>query len=128
MNTTYRLIYLATPYTSPDIKVRRKRYQIVTKVTIELLKKGIFVFSPITYNHPMGRKSGLPVEWKFWRPYDLAFLERCTELWVLKLDGYIESTGVNAEIRHSRKLGIPIRYFTLDEILNYEPKESEIQN
>lgn len=120
----YPLVYLATPYTHSDPKVRRRRYQIVTKVTIEFLKKGIFVFSPITYNHPMGRKCGLPVEWKFWRPYDLAFLERCTELFVLKLDGYVESTGVQAEIRHARKMGIPITYLTLEEALTYTPSKS----
>ena len=122
----YKLIYLATPYTHKDSRVRRRRYQTVTKITIDLLKKGIFIFSPITYNHPMSRRN-LPIIWKFWRPYDLAFLERCTSLWVLKIDGWEESVGVNAEIRHARKLGIPIKYLTLEEALSYEPTEDEIQ-
>jgi len=48
------------------------------------------------------------LDWSFWREYDRAFLEMCSEVWVLTLDGWRESHGVQAEIELARELGKPV--------------------
>jgi hypothetical protein len=53
---------------------------------------------------------GLPDDWKFWSQQDRRLLEACDELWVLTLDGWQQSVGIQAEIAIARELGKPIRY------------------
>jgi len=40
--------------------------------------------------------------------FDRAFLEMCSEVWVLTLDGWRESEGVQAEMAMARELGKPV--------------------
>lgn len=98
------MIYLASPYTPPDPEIREARFHAVCRQTAEMLRSGIQVFSPIAYTHALA-KHGLPVEWAFWEEFDRAFLARCWEVWGLKLDGWQESVGVQAEIKLAQELG-----------------------
>jgi hypothetical protein len=50
----------------------------------------------------------LPLEWAFWERFDRAFLETCSEVRVLTLDGWRESRGVQAEMALARELGKPV--------------------
>lgn len=111
MTSKYDLWYLASPYTHSEEKVMAERFEAVSKVTVELLKRSLFVFSPIAYNHPMNRCDyRLPVTWDFWKPYDLSFLERCTGVIVLMIDGWKESVGVTAEVQFAEEHGLPVYY------------------
>ncbi len=108
------MIYLASPYTHPDPVVREARFRAVCRQTAAMLRSGIQVFSPIAYTHALV-EHGLPVEWAFWEEFDRAFLKRSWEVWVLKLDGWQESVGVQAEIRLARKLGKPVVFVEVGE-------------
>ena len=112
----YKLVYLASPYTHPDAKVREERFKAAQDAATRLLKKGVFAFSPIAYNHPMHLDFNLPTDWNFWKPYDIAFLERCSEVLVLQLDGWDQSVGVAAEVEFARETGIPVNYTKLEEL------------
>lgn len=101
--------YLACPYSHPDPAVRENRYTAVTRVAFELMKKGIFVYSPITHNIPIDRL-GIHGDWLVWRDFDHTMLSRCDRLLVLKLDGWEKSKGLAAEISHAQQLGIPIEW------------------
>ena len=57
----------------------------------------------------------LPSDWESWKRIDTAFISCCKELWVIMLDGWDESTGVAAEVKIAKELGIPVRYITPDE-------------
>ena len=101
------MIYLVSPYTHPDPAVREVRFQAACRQAAEMVRCGIAVFSPIVHTHPLA-SHGLPLDWSFWREYDRAFLEMCSEVWVLTLDGWRESQGVQAEIKLARELGKPV--------------------
>lgn len=102
--------YLACPFNHPDPEVMEQRFRIVTRVAGQLIAKGIYVFSPITHNVPILRHAGVAAGWKEWQNFDLAVLERCNRLYVLKLEGWERSTGVLAEIEFAKRRGIPTEY------------------
>lgn len=104
------LNYLAVPYTHPDPAVREGRFQAVNRHAAHLMKQGVHVISPISHSHPIALVGGLPTDWTFWEAYDRAILESCERLIVLKLDGWEQSDGVQAEIRIAEELGLPIEY------------------
>lgn len=107
------LIYLASPYTHNAASVRQLRFEQVCEVAGRLMSKGLHVFSPIAHTHCIALMAGLPCEIRYWEEYDRKILSRCDELWVLTLDGWIESKGVKFEIKVARELPIPVRMIGL---------------
>ena len=101
------MIYLTSPYTHPDPAVRDARFKAACRQAAEMFRCGIPVFSPIAYSHAIAAHD-LPLEWDFWERFDRAFLETCSEVWVLTLDGWRESRGVQAEMELARELGKPV--------------------
>lgn len=97
--------YLAIPYTG----IEEESYRIATKVLADLTRAGEIVFSPITHCHPMALAHDLPGDWAFWERIDREFISKCDELIVICIPGWLESTGVQAEIAMARDMGIPIR-------------------
>lgn len=104
------LVYLACPYSHPDMAVRCQRFDAVNVVAGALMRSGKLIFSPISHTHPIAVVGNLPMGWDFWHAYDRAFLEHSNAVIVLCLDGWQESTGVQAEIKIARELGIPVEY------------------
>jgi hypothetical protein len=107
------VIYLISPYSDPDPAVREQRFQVACAVTARLLLDGHDVYSPVVHGHPLVRY-GLSADWSFWERYDREHLERCDEVVVLTLDGWRDSIGVQAELRHAAVLGKPVRYVEPD--------------
>lgn len=121
------MIYLASPYSHPDPAVRQRRFEDAVAATTAILRAGRLCFSPIAHSHPL-HLAGLGGGWETWRRFDEWFIERCSFLWVLQLDGWRESVGVRAEIDLAAALGKPMRGFTLQQILDGEfkcPEEQE---
>lgn len=106
------LVYLAVPYSHPDPKVSLYRFDMVNKAAAELTRQGLTVFSPISQSHPIATSYGLPVDWGFWEKFDRNFLSCCNTLYVLKLDGWEKSHGVQSEIAIAKEMGIDIIYIT----------------
>lgn len=108
---TYRcLTYLASPYTHAEWSVRSARFFAVNKCAAKLMAKGKVVFSPISHSHVIACAGNLPAEWAFWEKIDRKFLSVSAELIVLRLDGWRESVGVQAEIKIAEEMGMPISY------------------
>jgi hypothetical protein len=107
------MIYLASPYSHPDVAVREVRFREACRAAAKLMRLGQVVFSPIAHGHPIAA-FGLPTNWRFWEPFDRYQLERCSEVVVLTLDGLETSEGVQAEIRIADELGKPVRYLGPD--------------
>lgn len=103
------MIYLARPYSHPDSTVRDARYLEACRATAKLVRSGRVVFTPIVLTHPL-MQFDLPSDWSYWERFDCEHLRRCTELVVLKLDGWWESRGVQAEIDLALEMDLPIRY------------------
>lgn len=102
-------VYLAVPYTGTP-EQQEERFLRVNTVAADLMSEGVLVFSPISHTHPIALAGNLPVGWDFWKEYDFTFIEWADEMHVLMLDGWVDSTGVNAEVELARKLGMPIVY------------------
>jgi len=103
------MIYVCSPYSHRDPKVRQARYEAVCRAAAELLRKGKTTFCPIAHSHCLTRY-GLPLDWRFWERHDRRYLEVCDEVVVLMLGGWQESVGVQAEIVIARELDKPVTF------------------
>ncbi len=107
------MVYLCSPYSAPDPAVREQRFHAACRAVAELLRAGVYVFSPIVHSHPLVAFD-LPTEFVFWASIDREHLARCDEVAVLMLDGWAKSVGVREELRIARELGKPVRFLDVD--------------
>ena len=104
------ITYFAVPYSDPDPTVRRERFHIANLAAAALIRRGIFVYSPISHTHPIAVDGALDIGWTCWRNLDLEMLRRCSRLLVLELPGWDTSVGVQAEIAEAQRLELTIHY------------------
>jgi len=113
------MIFLASPYTDPDPRVRRARYRAAVAFCARHVlhdQEHRPIFSPIVHSHPVAEAAPAlqkePTE--FWMALNAPFLEAASQLWVLGLSGWEKSEGIAAERAAAETRGIPVRL--------YEPK------
>ena len=104
------MIYLASPHSHPNRLRRKERVDRVCAKAAEMMLAGEHVFSPIAHSANISRFVSFSDDWEDWKWYDTWFLSRCDKLVVLKLEGWKDSVGVQAEIKIAEGLGIPIEY------------------
>lgn len=102
------LIYLGSPYTSPDPLVMQERYEQVLWVTSQLLKARMTVYSPIVHCHDMAVRHVMPRDFDFWERLDKSMIDHCKTLFWLDIPGARESRGVRAEIDYAQAKGLLI--------------------
>lgn len=108
-----RMIYLASPYSHEDKDIRQMRFTTVCIVAAKLLNKGLLVFSPIAHTHWIAVYGQLETGFNRWRELDEAMIDRCTEMYVLCIQGWKESKGVQHEIQYANDIGLPVKYIDL---------------
>lgn len=111
-----KVVYIASPYSHKSRSVMRERFDKVCIVQGSYLKKygstHTFI-GPIAMAHPIAQRTiGLPTDWEFWQTHDKAIIKKCDEMWVVAMDGWKESKGVNAEIAFANNNNIPVRIMT----------------
>jgi hypothetical protein len=106
-----KLIYLASPYSHTEHKVRIERFHRIAIVAAELMKSGYFLFCPITHTHPINEAGVNNPGWEFWCKYDCCMLDRCQELWIADMEGWNKSVGVTAEIQYMMEANKPVYLF-----------------
>ena len=99
-------IYLASPYSHPESAIRHQRYEQAKDFTADCMKQGHIIFSPIANNHLIAVEHDLPKDFDFWMTFDLAFLRVAEKLWILMLEGWDESKGVQKERETAALIGI----------------------
>lgn len=104
------LIYLASPYSHPDIDTMHRRYELACAAAGVLMLRGFNVFAPIAHSNRIGQLIGKSVDHAFWLRQDFAILGLCDQMTVLMLEGWKESTGVQAEIAYCKERNMPINY------------------
>lgn len=104
------LIYLATPYSSPDPEIQEERFLAVNRVAAKLMSQGLHIYSPISHTHPIANAGDLPRGWDYWEQYDRAVLAACVGMMVFCQDGWRQSKGVSAEIEIAHEMGLPVQY------------------
>ncbi len=98
-------IYLACPYSYPEENVRLFRFKQANIAASKLMNEGHVVYSAISHTHPIAVDASLPLGWDYWQNVDEVFISLCHTLAVLKLPGWQESKGVNAEMEIAQRLG-----------------------
>lgn len=112
-------IYLAIPYSGME----ESSFQQANEATVELLKNGYNVFSPITHSHPLTRFN-LPGTWDFWSKIDYQFLDWCDKVVVLiPKEGWEKvetSKGCSAEVDYALKNGKSVTWINLEGMKDLE--------
>jgi nucleoside 2-deoxyribosyltransferase len=119
-------IYLGTPYSfkskskeiganKPDTsemdkKVRIERFEKVSEVAAKLFNSGFWVFSPISMSHPIAQYMKGHDTFEVWEAFDYFMLSQCDMMFVLCVDGWKISNGLQKEITFARQNGIPVIY------------------
>jgi hypothetical protein len=111
-----QIFYLAAPYSGSEEEVENRMRQLCIADAV-LMKNGIFTMSPLMKHFIINYES-LPGDWNYWKNYSEVLLSKADGMIVLKLDGWEQSTGVQAEIEICKKNNILIFFFTYEEILN----------
>lgn len=108
------MIYLASPYSSGLPSVVQERYLKTIQFTMMLLQQEVPVFSPIAYIHPFATAAKMPTDAETWMNFNIQFLRRADSIYVLRLMGWDQSAGVQAEVKLARALNIPRFDFNSD--------------
>lgn len=118
-------IYLASPYTPHNGESMESRVKAVTEATARLIiRTGCSIFSPIVHSHYVANHlpDDLRLDHEFWMRQDLGILAHANQLWILMLDGWHLSKGIQRETDYALEQRIPIRYVSKHlEILNTVP-------
>lgn len=93
----YRLVYLASAYTKrPNLDTACRE---AAQAAAELMRAGVCVFSPIAHSHTIATLAGInPTDHAFWMEQDRPLQAACEAMVILKTEGWLESTGISAEI------------------------------
>lgn len=105
-------IYLASPYTHSNPTIREQRYLAAQDAVVWLLKQRKWVYSPIVHCHELCKVHELPRNYKFWEEYNGTMLFSAHTLYVLNLDGVMESKGAQGEIEFAAQERKPIFWLT----------------
>lgn len=107
------MIYVASPYSSPDPIIQNRRHQNVANFCARGIHKGFLLFSPIVYAHNLAHTHNLPKDANSWMRFNLALLRKCEAVYVVCLDGWMESQGVGVELKVAQTLSIPVAHYEL---------------
>ena len=91
-------IYLACPYSHKYYRVRHERFMIANRIAAHLMTQGNLVFSPISHSVPIAKViPETDTDHDFWLKQDEAFLDWCTHMYIICIDGTYDSYGINWE-------------------------------
>lgn len=106
------LVYLASPYTPTLGESIEDRVDAACKAAARLMESGFSVFAPVPHSHCIAEHLApeRQLDHNFWMAQDLAVLRHCERVFVLRLDGWERSRGIERELMEARTAGISIEY------------------
>jgi len=104
------LIYLASPFSHNSYAVRQHRFLEARRFTIEAIRAGVALFSPIVYGMDMEKEIGTNFE--PWQNLNDTMIAASSEVWCLCLDGWSDSRGVRHELELALNLLKPIHFYS----------------
>lgn len=108
-------VYIACPYSHVDKEVMVSRFKQVNKVAGKLMREGHIVFSPISHSHPIAEEIGGHLDHDFWLNQDFEFIRWCSDLYVLALPGWGDSTGIKRELEYAALMGKKIMFIQFED-------------
>jgi len=124
-----KLVYLASPYSHKNDAIKEMRFVEAVKCCGWFMnqREDAHFYSPIAHTHPIASKCSLPGDWTYWSSLDENTIARCNEIWILCIEGWKISTGVNAERVIAKRFGLPEKFIIPAEngytITDIEPEE-----
>lgn len=111
------MIYLASPYSHRYATIQQRRYEQVLYIAYKYTVRGILAYSPIVHYHVMAERFDMPKTSEFWEPFNKAMLDKADVLHVLKIEGWLESNGVQEEIAYAKQIKLPVEFIEVDQWL-----------
>jgi len=96
------LEFLSMPFTHIDPMIEGQRIHIAQYICSELSKQKRIVYSPIIHFVPIAKKFGMLTDWKYWEELCKSMVVRCSQVTLLKFDGWDQSVGVAGELEVAR--------------------------
>ena len=104
-----RLAYVASPYSARCPHVRQMRANQAMAFSAWLWRKGLcYPLSPISTWHEAATRCDLPTDAASWTACNRAYFDACAVMYLLKLDGWQTSVGVEMELRWAQDRGLPV--------------------
>ena len=104
-------IYIASPFSHPRLIVRIYRYIKVCRVAGRLIREGNIVYSPIAHSAPIAWLCRLQGDHATWKEQNRGWISWCDELWVLTIEGWDVSIGIEWEMEMARIMGKRVEVF-----------------
>lgn len=105
-------MYLASPYTHHDPRVRHWRYEAVRDYAAHLIQNRQWVYGAIVHTHDICLNHEMPHEFEFWQDLNHTMIVASTGMIVFQIDGWRQSRGILDEIEFCMKIGRPVIYST----------------
>ena len=102
------MIYIASPYSHPDPKVRNFRFESALTYANMLMGMGHTCFSPIAYGHQFSLRFYRPTAFEAWIDFNDRILLACESMHILTIDGWEESRGIAHEQKLAEDHGIQV--------------------
>ena len=112
------LFYLASPFTSKNTKEEEQRLEEINQIGGILTLNKVHCILPISSSYALGKTMKLPSSFDFWKDLDLLYVEKCDAVIVANMDGWKISIGVQAEIKHAKKLGKPVYLLNVQKLID----------
>lgn len=119
------LYYLASPYSHTDKKIEEKRLKEISIIGALLTRNSVFCIHPIASSHTLVENSDMGSSFEVWGELDLKYIEKSDAVIVADMDGWRDSLGVQAEIKHA--LGHLKDVYVLNSKLALEEGEISMQ-
>lgn len=106
------MLYLSSPYSSPDPSVRAARVAFAREAMATLIAAGHVTVCPVAMNHEameLLQAAGSPGG-AYWRELEVRLAGICDEIVVLRAPGWRDSRGLAREIALFEELGKPVRF------------------
>jgi Domain of unknown function (DUF1937). len=114
------IVYLACPYSHPDFQIRLDRFNASAQAAALLIRRGLVVYSPITMTHPIDvvlAENQSTMGSDYWVDFDEAFMDVCSEMFILTLDGWRDSNGIRREIEYFERQGKKISLVSVNGVV-----------
>jgi hypothetical protein len=103
-------VYLASPYSHIDPAVREYRAVQARRAIMEIAQHGVPIYSPIAHWHQVAVDHKLPTDATFWLVQNDPMVYQASEVWVLVIDGWQQSKGLEHEVEQAKRLGLRVRH------------------
>jgi len=110
-------IYMPSPYSHQHKHIEKSRFELASYATATLISRGIKVFSPIAYSHPLAIQYKLGLDFEYWQKLNESWIDWADCLLVLMLEGWEQSRGILSEVNYAIDAGKMVYYAAMYDIV-----------